>query len=84
MDVGGTADRYVDVLWPGVWDALRRDSLPQMLDVLARRMLPILQDLIEEDARRPLDRPEGDRPDIESDADEEEVAEMPSENCTSR
>ncbi len=75
MHVGGTADRYVEVLWPGVWDALRRDSLPQMLDVLARRMLPILQDLIQEDAHRAQDRPEGNRPDIESDADEEEVAE---------
>ena len=75
MYIGGTADRYVDVLWPGVWDALRRDSLPQMLDVLARRMLPILNDLIEEDARRALDRPEGDRPDVEGDAPEEEVVE---------
>lgn len=75
MHIGDTADRYVDVLWPGVWDALRRDSLPQMLDVLARRMLPILHDLVEEDARRALDRPEAERPDVDRDAPDVEIAE---------
>ena len=75
MRIGGTANRYVDVLWPGVRDALRRDALPQMLDVLARRMLPILHDLVEEDARRAVDRPEGDRPDVDGNAPEEEVSE---------
>ena len=75
MGIGNTASRYVDVLWPGVRDALRRDSLPQMIDVLARRMLPILQELVEEDARRSLDRPEDERPDTEKDADPEDVAE---------
>lgn len=75
MHIGGTADRYVDVLWPGVWDAVRRDSLPQMLEVLARRMLPILQDLIEEDVQRASDRPEGQRPDLDADVPDEEVAE---------
>ena len=57
MHIGSTANRYVDVLWPGVRDALQRDALPQMLDVLARRMLPILNELIEDDSRRAQDRP---------------------------
>ena len=72
MGIGNTANRYVDVLWPGVRDALRRDSLPQMLDVLARRMLPILHDLVEEDARLSQDRPEQERPFPEEEAGAEE------------
>ncbi|MCY4435975.1 MAG: hypothetical protein OXE05_01415 [Chloroflexi bacterium] len=72
MRIGSTANRYVDVLWPGVRDALRRDSLPQMLDVLARRMLPILHDLVEEDARLSQDRPDQERPFPEEEGGAEE------------
>ncbi len=75
-EIGGTARRYVDVLWPGVRDALLRDSLPQMLDVLSRRMLPLLDDLVAEDARRARDRPETERPTPEEDPDAEDAAEV--------
>ena len=75
MHIGSTANRYVDVLWPGVRDALLRDSMPQMLDILARRMLPILHDLVEEDARLSQRRPEEERPIPEEDATAEYDAE---------
>ena len=72
--VGGTAHRYADALWPGVRDALLRDSMPQMLDVLARRMLPILEELVTEDDRRAQRRPEAERPAPEEDAPEDDAA----------
>ena len=75
MHIGSTANRYVDVLWPGVRDALQRDALPQMLDVLARRMLPILNELIEDDRRRAQNRPESERPVADEAAAPEDVAE---------
>ncbi len=73
--VGGAAHRYVEALWPGVRDALLRDSMPQMLDVLARRMLPILDELVAEDDRRARQRPETERPTPEEDASAEDEAE---------
>jgi hypothetical protein len=79
MQIGNTANRYVDVLWPGVRDALLRDSMPQMLDVLARRMLPVLNELIEEDARLAQDRPQPERPLPADDSEAEDHAEALSE-----
>ena len=75
MHIGSKASRYVDMLWPGVRDALLRDSMPQMLDVLARRMLPVLHELVEEDVRLSQNRPEAERPTPEDEAEGDEVAE---------
>lgn len=76
MHIGGTANRYVDVLWPGVRDAFLRDSLPQMLDVLARRMIPVLDELIQEDARLSQSRPEPQQPLPDEDEQVEEDTDL--------
>ncbi len=73
MHIGSTANRFVDLLWPGVRDAQLRDSMPQMLEVLARRMLPILNDLVEEDARlSERQTPEQQSPTVDEDAPEDD------------
>ncbi len=73
MHIGSTANRFVDLLWPGVRDAQLRDSMPQMLEVLARRMVPILNDLVEEDARlSERQTPEQQSPPVDEDGPEDD------------